>query len=529
MAFYYAAAASGSVPRTHCTSLGHVMKRRDLIKGGALAGLGAMLPGCAPRSAVAAPAPSADRAPASGQVRNVIFYAYDGTGYEDLAAARFFSERVEGRPLRLERLLSEGAAGSMFPYSLTSVVTDSAAASTAWSVGRKVVNGAVSKYPDGRDLTTILELAKDRGIATGLVTSTRITHATPACWIAHVENRGMEDEIAAQYLDFEPEVLLGGGGAHFDPAAREDGRDLFAEFSAKGYEVLRTSADLERSNGSRLLGTFTDGTHLPFEIDRRFQEVPSPSLADITRKGLDVLSGADRGFVLQVEAGRIDHANHGNDPGALVHDWMAADEALGEIVDFVDRNPDTLLILAADHDTGGGAIYGLGPGYGLATQAFETLGRRRASHEYLFREVMGDAPSAADIREAVREHLGVPVSAEQAAHLEQIVNRELRPAHASAQGSWASNHFAHALSEIPSGEADRPNIGFATGSHTGGLVPVLTYGAGVTPGNLGVVDNTELFGWMTDALGIDHRNPEMTEEEALRMAGGRSVGDVAMM
>jgi alkaline phosphatase len=180
--------------------------------------------------------------------------------------------------------MGAGAVGSMLTHSLTSVVTDSAAASSAWATGRKVVNGALSMYPDGRELATILDLAADAGKATGLITTTRLTHATPAAWGARVPDRDLEDDIAAQYLERRPHVLLGGGREHFVPGARSDGRDLVAEFRAAGYQIMHSAAELSNIRGDRLLGVFTEG-HLPFEIDRRFQGAAGPSLAAITRAG----------------------------------------------------------------------------------------------------------------------------------------------------------------------------------------------------------------------------------------------------
>lgn len=511
------------------------MKRRDWLKSAILTGTAGVAYGCGVRRdpPMARPTGNGGRPP-GGPFRNVIFLAYDGTGYEDAAAAGHFSRRLLDRPLVFDRLMGAGAAGTVRTHSLTSVVTDSAAATSAWATGRKIVNGALSQYPDGTRLATILELARDRGLATGLVTSTRMTHATPAGWAAHVGFRNEEADIADQYLDARPDVLLGGGQGPFTAGEREDGRDLFAEFRALGYDVLHTAEDLERSNGSRLLGTFTPGMeHLPYEVDRRFQSHPAPSLATLTRKALDVLAGSERGFVLQVEAGRIDHANHSNDPGAMIWDWMASEDALAVMVDFVDRRDDTILIAVPDHDTGGGVVYGFGPWYRRSTQAFETLDRRRASHEWLVRHRLGDDPSAEDVREAVERYLGIPVSPARAAAIRDVltadeITPEFREGHWNAHATQPDNTLAHLLSISRDWEPDRPNIAFATGQHTAGLVPALLYGRMVPNGNLGVIDNTDFFRIMTAGLGIDYENPELTEEEALEI-GAAPPADAVMV
>ncbi len=502
-----------------------MMNRRHWLKTAGLAGLaGAACRGPVPLSAGPLGHAEGPTEPLGiPRARNIIFFVYDGTGYEDLATAEYFSTRILGRPLRFREILGRGASGSMLTHSLASVVTDSSAATSAWSTGRKIVNGALSMFPDGRPLTTILELAREAGKATGLVTTTRITHATPAGWITRLPSRDLEDDIAEQYLDFAPEVLLGGGAGHFLAESRRDGRDLAGAFQARGYQVLRTREELLASNGDRLLGIFAPGTrHLSYEIDRRFQDAPSPSLAEIAGKGLQVLEGARDGFVLQVEAGRIDHANHDNDPAGMVWDWMAAEEALGLLVDFVDRTPGTLLILAADHDTGGGTVYGFGSGYQGSTPAFQTLERQRMSLDS-FNALMGRDPSLSQIRDGTLELLGFEPTPNQTERLQQVFRREARFGHPSSHvGVLNSLHAV--LSGIPAGEPDRPNLTFSTGRHTAGAVPVALYGNGVPRTALGVVDNTRAFAWMTEALGTSFRNPEMTEEEAWTILSAAEAG-----
>jgi len=499
------------------------MERRELLKLGALAGAGSAL-GLRPGAELSGRMAEGDP-PIRREVRNVIFLAYDGTGYEDLATADFFSREVVGRPLRFRKLLEEGRSGSMIPSSLTAWVTDSAAASTAWATGRKIVNGALSQLPDGRDLTTIMELAQGGGRATGLVTSARITHATPAAWIARVPDRNMEDRIAEQYLQFRPDLLLGGGLGPFDPAHRFDGRDLLSEFRSAGYDVALDGQELRAATGPLLLGVFTpDMDHLPYEVDRRFQEHPAPTLAELTRTALERLEAMDRGFLLQVEAGRIDHANHNNDPGGMIWDWIAADEALAVIMDFVDARDDTLLVFACDHDTGGGVAYGWGSGYGATDPALRTLAEARASHEWLLRDVLPPRPSPVEVEEAVAEYLGIRLDREQS-HQISAVLAGVRPGgmrwgHRNAHGGGRRLQMAQILSHSPEDLPDRPPLSFSTGNHTAGFVPAALYGAGVEPGGLGLVDNTELFHVMTRALGTPFRNPGMSPEEARELAGG---------
>jgi alkaline phosphatase len=498
------------------------MDRRSWLKWSAMAGAAAASgSGFLPEGLHAAlPASAGPRRP----VRNLIFFAYDGTGYEDFATASFFSQAVRGRPLAYSRLLGLGQTGTMVPASLLSWVTDSAAASTAWSTGRKVVNGALCQYPDGRPLTPILELARGIGKRTGLVTTARTTHATPAGWVARVASRDSEEEIALQYLASGTDLILGGGAAPYEPSTRADGRDLFADFSAAGYQVVRSREALDRSTGSKLLGVFTPGTrHVAYEVDRRFQGAESPSLAEMTRVALERLDASDTGFVLQVEAGRIDHANHQNDPGAMVWDWIAADEALEELFRFLEGRDDTLLIHACDHDTGGGVTYGFGSSYGQTDRALQALGNRRASHELLLRDRLSGSVSAQDLTQVTQELLGVPVGAQMAEELAALLAGDrsgIRWGHQNAHGRDALVQFGQRIGHSLENSPDRPPISFATSNHTAGFVPVVMTGAGITPGNLGVVDITELFGVMTRALEIDFENPALSAEEARRMLEG---------
>lgn len=482
------------------------MKRRDFIRSGVLAGLAGTLPvgGRVPPLAAAGGRPLAD--PPVGRARNVIFFVYDGFGHEDLATARFFAERhVGGRVLITERLHARGASGLMLPHSFDSIVTDSAAASTAWSTGRKVDNYAISVDPEGRELTTVLELAKGAGRATGLITTTRLTHATPAAWIAKTPSRALEDEIALQYLAFQPDVLLGGGSLHFDAAVRPDGRDLFGEFGALGYGVLRTPEDLARTNASRVIGAFTPD-HLSYEIDRLHQGGPGPSLADITRKGLEILAGSPRGFVAQIEAGRVDHANHQNDTGAMVWDVLAGDEALAVAIDFVHRHPDTLLIVTSDHATGGGAVYGTGPNYSGSNDVFAGLALRRGSQEVMLAE-LGRQPAPAHVADAVHRFFGFPIAAAEAERIAEAI--ALRPVvgHPVGHGRDVSASMHQLLTGRDENGRERLNHNYGSIRHTATAVPLTVYGVGTGTAGLGVVDNTDLFRWMLHAIDVEYENP----------------------
>lgn len=482
------------------------MRRRDFVRNGMAGALGAALPWAHAQPAIAAPPPpSIGNVPVQG-AKNVIFFAYDGFSHEDLGVARAFAQRHLGRgPLAIERLLSAGASGIAITQSQNSIVTDSAAGSSAWSTGRRVPNGRLSVDSEDRDLVTILRLAREAGRATGVITSTRLTHATPAGWIATIDDREREEEIALQYLDFAPDLLLGGGSRHFDARFRSDNVDLFGRFAEKGYSVCRTLDELNATNASRVLGAFTHD-HLPFEIDRQFQSAQGPSLAELTRRGLALLSDRDGGFVVQIEAGRVDHANHNNDPGAMVWDVLAADEALALAMEFADRDGNTLLIVSSDHTTGGGALYGVGRNYSGTNNAFEGLGQRRGSQELLLSRLGRDA-SAAEFREVAESILGIALTTDEAVHMAHVITSREVVAHATAHGNEPLLSLGFLATGRGANGRSRLNYNYATGAHTSAPVIAAAYGAGVTPTPLGIVDNTDLFYWMLGALGVSFENP----------------------
>jgi alkaline phosphatase len=322
------------------------------------------------------------------------------------------SRRRLGRTLHLERLLTRYPSGLINTYSLTSYVTESSAAGNALSCGVKTVNGGLAVHADGTPLKPFFAAAKEAGKAVGVVTTTTVTHATPASFVISNKDQNAENEIAEQYLAFGAEVYLGGGDRFFNPERRPDKKDLYGAFHKAGYGVARTPEELRASNASRLLGVFSD-SHVPYEVDRRFQGVKVPSLKEMVQAALPRLASYRNGFVLQVEAGRIDHANHINDPAATLWDVLAADEALELLTAFVDQHPDTLLILVSDHATGVGALYGAGRSYLEGSAGIDLLEGQKASFEHMQR-VLENNPDAAQVKEAFRAMKGVSLTDEEA-------------------------------------------------------------------------------------------------------------------
>jgi alkaline phosphatase len=454
------------------------------------------------------------------RARNLIFFVYDGMGWEDYAIAQFYSRRVLGKPLALERFLATGVSGLQNTNSLTSFVTESSAAGNAWSTGVKTVNGGLAIHADGRKLTPIFALAKQQGKAVGLVTTTTITHATPASFVVSNPDRNAEEQIAEQYLDFGAEVYLGGGTRFFDPAVRRDRKDMYAAFAAKGYGVVKNPRELEASNASKLLGVFSS-SHVPYEADRRFQGVDVPSLAQMTRAALPRLAAHSNGFVLQVEAGRIDHANHLNDPAGTLWDILAADEALEVVMTFVDQNPDTLLIIGSDHGCGAPALYGTGRSYLEGSAGVLLLANQKGTFEFMLAR-LGNNPSPEQVVELFRTVKGVALKPEQAQVVVDAITKRVYLPDTVRYSIQPANTLSWVMRQTDGNKPDLPNIGWNSGQHTATPTLFGVYGRGVAAARIGLIDNTYNFTLMTRALGIRFQNPVMSEQEALEALKSRA-------
>jgi len=293
-------------------------------------------------------------------IRNVILCIGDGMGLSQVALARAKATGLGGK-LTIERL---PVTGLVRTHSANSCVTDSAAAGTALACGVKTNNGMIGVTPDEQGYCTILEAAQGKGMATGVVVTSTITHATPASFTAHVKSRKMEDKIAEQLLANRVNVILGGGRKFFLPksdrdSARKDEVNLMASAREAGYLCIETADALRSAHGPHILGLF--------QLDALKTTGPEPSLAVLTQKAIQVLKRVNResiekksGFFLMVEGSQIDWACHANDAKAAVRQVLLFDQAVEAAVDFALRDGHTLVIVTADHETGGLTLAGGG-------------------------------------------------------------------------------------------------------------------------------------------------------------------------
>jgi alkaline phosphatase len=314
------------------------------------------------------------------KARNVIFIVPDGMGLSYVTATRIFKNGPDGARLAFETL---PVIGYQSTHSKNSTVTDSAAAASAWASGEKFNNGEISCHDDNSDGTcdsepvpTLLDLAKAKKKSTALVATSAITHATPASFGANVHNRKCEEEIARQYLDREIDVLLGGGlegnrGSCVIPASDDFPEGLHTEYADSGYAVVFTEEELNaalEAGAEKLLGLFTEGGGKTPEADRfeglDYDLYPEtePTLPKMTAAALDIVEENKKGFFMVLEGSQIDWAGHANDAVYQLGEMLAFDEAVEVVLDWVHakkkREKETLIVVVADHETGGHAIDG---------------------------------------------------------------------------------------------------------------------------------------------------------------------------
>ncbi len=406
----------------------------------------------------------------SGDAHNAIVVIPDGAAQAHISGARYLKAWQEdpeafplnitpdGTSLNVDRAEQIGGMSTQ-PDDPDQLITDSAAAGTAMATGTKTYSGAISGIGTEENFTpvrTILEAAHDAGMATGLVTTTEITHATPATFASHVPDRGMGEEIARQYVENATvDVLLGGGKHHFDPEEREDGEDLIGRAQEQGYQYVETDDELANADSRKVLGLFgseTDrSTHMSYYVDREYVgDTDEPGLVDMTETAIETLSESDNGFFLMIESGRVDHQGHAHD-NAITHEQLECDEVFGTVLDYVEdpSTPETFAMQVADHETGGMSL-----GADAYDMDWEAIDDIRASLEHL-NDAMGDYQDTDELAEFVEEHTGLELSCDEIMDVTDGQLADVLNAH--TQMGWSSD--SHTAEEVPA-YAHGPNAEF---------------------------------------------------------------------
>jgi alkaline phosphatase len=276
--------------------------------------------------------------------KNIILMIGDGMGITQITAGLYSNKNH----LHLERC---PVVGLIKTYSSDDLVTDSAAGATAFSTGKKTFNGAVGVGPLKRPLQTILELAEEKGLSTGMVATSEITHATPASFIAHQPDRNQYEAIAEDFLQTEIDLFIGGGKKYF--ADRKDNRDLTYELRGLNYLLLdlNTPFDEIELEPYQNLAYFTANEAPGRNLKGRDY---LPAASEFAAKTL--ADRSEKGFFLMVEGSQIDWGGHANNADYIITEVLDFDRAIGKILDFAQKDGETLVVITADHETGGFAI-----------------------------------------------------------------------------------------------------------------------------------------------------------------------------
>ena len=443
--------------------------------------------------------------------KNIIFCVADGMALQVVTMANHYQQMTEGKHSFWTELMErpDVATGLQDTRSLSSIVTDSAAAAGAWGSGRRQWNGQINVYPDGTKLRTLYNIAQEAGVKTGLVTTTTITHATPSGFAVVIDNRDREADIAAQHLTNNVDVLLGGGDKFFNASKRKDNRDLYKEFAAKGYQVVKDRNSLLGLKSGKILGIFSD-SHVPFSVDRMNDvsiQTQVPTLAEMAKTAIENLKGGKNGFILQIEGGKVDHAGHANDIAGQIHDQIAFEDAVRVAIEFAEKDGETLVIITSDHATGGPSLNGAGEEYGDTTKGFASVAGIKASFGPIF-DAIGKKPTAGMVQDVIREKMTYGLKEAEAQAIADTIQGkspfgllDLQKAPQSVLALILQNYH---------------KVGYTSLNHTSDHVLVSAFGPGSQYCH-GMTNNFEFFNIMLAAKGLKHENPpQMTFEEAAK-------------
>lgn len=378
------------------------MNRRSLLKGGLLAGIG--LPFVGLNDVIAKPASIGKKA------KNIIMMVSDGMSTGTLNIADLYANRAFGQSSKWIGLYKDNKAvrALMDTASASSMVTDSAAASSSWGGGMRVRNGSLNVGMNGEKPQPILQKFKEQGKKVGCVTTVPITHATPAGFCVNIDNRDGQSIIAEMYLDLKFDVMLGGGSKYFSEH-RKDG-SIIPKYLTQGFKVAENRNEMLALNNQKpVLGIFAEDG-LPYEIDRKNDPElmkTVPSIAEMTVKAIELMKDHKDGFVLQVEGGKVDWAAHSNDIGGLIFDQLAFDEAVGKAIEFAEKDGETLVIITTDHGNSN-------PGLFYADEAnkkFDTLQKFKHSNTWLLTQ-LNQSFSEQKIKDIIVESQGIEMKSE---------------------------------------------------------------------------------------------------------------------
>ncbi|MDL2229751.1 alkaline phosphatase, partial [Treponema sp. OttesenSCG-928-L16] len=319
---------------------------------------------------------------AQGQAKYVFLFIGDGMATPQISSAEIYSNALSSKDISIQKLAFTRfpVAGLTTTYDAGSFITDSASAGTAMATGNKTLSGVINMDPGKtQKYKTLGEYAHETGMAVGIVSSVSLDHATPAVFYAKVPSRSDYYGIARQLTESGFEYF-GGGGFAQPRGKNKDQEDIIELAKKNGYTYVnsRQAFDALKPGAGKTLAVnsvLQDSNAMPYELDRGGNDL---SLADYTRKGIELLSANEKGFFMMVEGGKIDWACHANDAAAAIHDTLALDAAIQEAIAFAERHPEeTLIVVTGDHETGGMTVGFAGTQY---STFFDKVGLQKESY-----------------------------------------------------------------------------------------------------------------------------------------------------
>ena len=444
------------------------------------------------------------------QAKYVFYFIGDGMGVNQVNGTEMYLAEQEGR-IGVKPLLftSFPVASMATTFSATNSVTDSSAAGTALATGAKTYNGAIGMDDNKSVLQSVAERAKKSGKKVGVTTSVSVDHATPAAFYAHQPDRGMYYEIALDLPKAGFDFYAGGG--FLKPTTTADKKEapsIFPIFEEAGYTVARGLDEYKSKSAQadKMILIQKEGAEpscLPYAIDRQEGDL---TLAEITESAISFLTkGSNKGFFLMVEGGKIDWACHSNDAATAFNEVVDLDDAIKVAYEFYEQHPDeTLIVVTADHETGG-IVLGKGP-YTLNLQALKSQKVSESGYTRIInnlRKKYKNQVSWEVIKQSLKDNFGfwdsIQLNEKQEARLKKVYDESFGGQKVDLQKSEYQQDEPLA-SEAKKILNDIALVGWTSGGHSGGYVPVFAIGAGAELFQ-GRIDNTEIPVKIAEAAG----------------------------
>ena len=470
------------------------MNRRKFFRNGSLFAIGSSLLNPFDLSATTL---DLDVINKNKKAKNIIILVSDGMSTGTLNMADLYLSRKTGKGSNWLQLYKDNKVNRalMDMASANSIVTDSAAASSSWGSGFRIKNGGLNIGTKGEAYIPIWQKFKKAGKMAGCVTTVPITHATPAGFCVNSKSRNDQEGIAKKYLTQKFDIMMGGGNNYFSADYRKDKVDMYKKFKAGGYQVVKNRDEmLGATNEKPILGVFyNDG--LPYTSDRNSSKELTqkiPTLGEMTQKAIDRMKHNEEGFVLQVEAGKVDWAAHGNDIAGLLYDQTAHDEAVKVAIDFAEKDENTLVIITSDHGNANpGVIYGK-----KANKQFDSIQQYKHTNDWILNG-FGKETSISQIKERIEYANNFAVTEDEA--------KLLLSYYTSIKAENGLYNYKHLpFNELAKIQKQHNSVGWISMQHSADYVELAMYGPGsdlLTP----FIKNTDLHYLMLEAAEVENK------------------------